>query len=129
MSVLSLPRMALVLGLLGSGTIGATAALAAPWRPYPAPSPDWVQAQRSWVDQSYRQTQRRLDQLQQCLRSARQRWDHEQCLRRDEQARQWQWQIEQQQWQVLLRRHNLNSTNSQPWAQPWNQPWRPVVGI
>ena len=129
MSVLSLPRMALVLGLLGSGTVGATTALASPWRPYPVPSPAWVQAQRTWADQSYRQTQRRLDQLEQCLRVARQRWDHDQCLRRDEQTRQWHWQHDQQQWQVLLRRHSLNSTSYQPWPQPWSQPWRPVVGI
>jgi hypothetical protein len=60
---------------------------------------------------------------------ARQRWDHDQCLRRDEQARQWHWQHDQQQWQVLLRRHSLNSTSYQPWPQPWSQPWRPVVGI
>lgn len=125
MSVLSLPRMALVLGLLGSGTVGATAALAAPWRAHPASSPTWVQAQRTWADQSYRQTQRRLDQLEHCLRGARQRWDHDQCLRRDEQARRWQRQHDHEQWQVLWRRHGVNSSSSQPWSQPW----RPVIGI
>jgi hypothetical protein len=78
-----------------------------------------VQAQRAWADQSYRQTQRRLDQLEQCLGRARQRWDNDQCLRRDDQARERQWQRDQQEWQALLRSQ----------ASTAQLPWRPGMGI
>lgn len=119
MTSLSFPRLALVLGLLGGGAaISAGTALANPlwpggvassWRPNPSPHFGWVQAQRAWADQSYRQTQWRLDQLEQCLGRARQRWDNDQCLRRDLQARERQWQRDQQEWQAKL-------------------PWRPGLG-
>ena len=123
MTVLSLPRMALLLGLLSGSAFSASAALANPWRPSPAPQLGWVQAQRDWADESYRQTQRRLDQLEQCLGRARQRWDRDQCLHRDEQARERQWQRDQQRWQALMRRHSQIPYVTTP------QPWRPLVGI
>lgn len=115
MTSLPFPRLALVLGLLGAAALSADTALAnsmwsrgvaSPWRPNPAPQLVWVQAQRTWADQSYRQTQRRLDQLEQCLGRVRQRWDIDQCLRRDEQARERQWQRDQQEWQDLIRRQS-----------------------
>jgi len=122
------PRLALVLGLLGGGAVSAGTALASPlwpggvvspWRPNPGLQLGWVQAQRAWFDQSYWQTQRRLDQLEQCLGRARQRWDNDQCLRRDEQARERQWQRDQQEWQALLRRQGSTAQLS----------WRPGMGI
>ena len=115
-------RLPLLLSLLGGGLLSGGAALAdplpnAPWRPsYPGPQLGWVQAQRDWAEQSYRQTRRRLDQLEWCLRQVRQPWQQEQCLRRDEQARQRQWQRDQQEWQVLLQRPGAIA----------HQPWRPV---
>lgn len=118
---LSRPRLALLLGLLGCGAFSATAALANPWRPYQTSQLDWVQAQRDWADQSYQRTQRRLDQLEQCLSRARQSWDRDKCLRRDEQARELQWQREEQQLQSLMRRHSTSADGR------W--PWRPLVGI
>lgn len=121
MTLLTLPRLALLLGLLGGGTVGATAAQANPWRPSHAPQQGWVQAQRDWAEQHYRQTQRRLDQLEQCLSRARQRRDQDQCLRRDEQARERQWQRDRQSWQALIRRQTPYATGPQP--------WRPLVGI
>jgi hypothetical protein len=125
---LSFPRLALVLGLLGGGAISAGAVLANPlwpggvvssWRPNPTLHLGWVQAQRAWVDRSYRQTQWRLDQLEQCLGRARQRLDSDQCLRRDEQARERQWQRDQQEWQGLMRRQGSTA----------QLPWRPGLGI
>ena len=114
-----LPRAALLLGLLGGG-LSAGAGLANPWRPNPNPNPGlhlgWVQAQRAWADQSYRQTQRRLEQLEQCLGRASHRWDADRCLRRDEQARQRQWQRDQQDWQSLQQRQGAIA----------QQPWRPL---
>jgi hypothetical protein len=116
------PRLALVLGLLGSGAVTAGSALAdpqfsgravGPWTPNSGLQRGWVQAQRALADQSYRQTQWRLDQLDRCLGSARQRWDHEQCLRRDEQARERQWRRDQQEWQLLMGRQD--STAQLPW--------------
>lgn len=123
MTVPPLPRLALLLGLLSGGAFGATTALANPWRPNPTPHLGWVQAQRAWADQSYRQTQQRLDQLEQCLSRARQTWNRDQCLRRDEQARERQWQRDQQHWQVLLRRHTAHANAIAP------TPWRPLVGL
>jgi len=108
-----LPRLALVLGLLGSGAISTGSALAdhqfpgrafGPWSPNSGFHRGWVQAQRAFADQSYRQTQWRLDQLDRCLSSARQRWDNDQCLRCDEQARERQWRRDQQEWQLLMNR-------------------------
>lgn len=115
------PRLALLLGLLGCGAFSATAALANPWRPYRTSQLDWVQAQRDWADQSYQRTQRRLDQLEQCLSRARQSWDRDKCLRRDEQARELQWQREEQQFRSLMRRHSTSADS--------RRPWRPLVGI
>ena len=110
-----LPRLALVLGLLGSGAVTTGSALAdpqspggafGPWSPNSGLTRGWVQAQRALADQSYRQTQWRLDQLDRCLSSARQRWDNDQCLRRDEQARERQWRRDQQEWQLLMGRQD-----------------------
>ena len=117
-----LPRLALVLGLLGSGAVGTGSALAdplfpgravGPWSSNSGLQPGWVQAQRALADQSYRQTQWRLDQLDRCLSSARQRWDNDHCLRRDEQARERQWRRDQQEWQLLMGRQG--STAQLPW--------------
>lgn len=128
MTSLSFPRLALVLALLGGGAVSAGSALAnplwpggieSPWWANPGLNRGWVQAQRHWVDQSYRQTQRRLDQLEQCLGRARQRWDNDQCLRRDEKARERQWQRDQQEWQALMRRQGSTA----------QLPWRPGMGI
>jgi len=128
MTFLPVSRLALVLGLLGGGAVSAGAALAnplwpggvaSPWRPNPGLQRGWVQAQRAWADQSYRQTQRRLNQLEQCLGRARQRSDNDQCLRRDEQARERQWQRDQQEWQALMRRQGATA----------QLPWRPGLGI
>lgn len=122
MTSLPFPRLALLLGLLGGGAVSAGTALAnplwygggvGPWRPNPDLNLDWVQAQRVWADQSYWATQRRLDQLEQCLGRARQRRDNDQCLRRDAQARERQWQRDQQEWQTLMRRQG--STAQLPW--------------
>ena len=110
-----LPRLALVLGLLGSGVVSAGSALAdpqfpgrafGPWSPNSDLTRGWVQAQRALADQSYRQTQWRLDQLDRCLSSARERWDNVECLRRDEQARERQWRRDQQEWQLLMGRQD-----------------------
>ena len=117
-----LPRLALVLGLLSSGAVSAGTALADPpfpgravgrWSPNLGHQRGWVQAQRALADQSYRQTQWRLDQLDRCLISARQRRDNDQCLRRDEQARERQWRRDQQEWQLLMGRQG--STAQLPW--------------
>jgi hypothetical protein len=122
MKTFLLPRLALVLGLLGSGAVSAGSALAdpqfsgravSPWTPNSGLQRGWVQAQRALADQSYRQTQWRLDQLDRCLSSARQRWDNDQCLRRDEQARERQWRRDQQEWQLLMGRQD--STAQLPW--------------
>jgi hypothetical protein len=124
MKSLPLSRIALVLSLVGGGALGADAALANPlvtgtaggsWRPGPGQHLGWVQAQRAWTDQSYRQTRARLDQLERCLTRARQPWATEQCLRRDEQVRAWQWQRDQQEWQVLMRRFSTPSAVQLPW--------------
>jgi hypothetical protein len=128
MTSLPFPRLALMLGLLGVGAVSAGTALAnptwpggvvSPWRPNPGLQLGWVEAQRAWADQSYRQTQRRLDQLEQCLGRARQRWDNDQCLRRDAQARERQWQRDQQEWQALMRREDATAQLH----------WRPGLGI
>ena len=128
MTSLPFPRLALMLGLLGVGAVSAGTALAnptwpggvvSPWRPNPGLQLGWVEAQRAWADQSYRQTQRRLDQLEQCLGRARQRWDNDQCLRRDAQARERQWQRDQQEWHALMRREDSTA----------QLPWRPGLGI
>jgi hypothetical protein len=132
MKLSPLPRLTLVLGLLGSGAISgvvsAGSALAdpqlparavGPWHSNPGLHRGWVQAQRDWADQSYRQAQWRLDQLERCLSSARQRWDNDQCLRRDEQVRERQWQRDQQEWQVLMRRQ----------ASIAQLPWRSGPGL
>ena len=128
MTFLPFPRLALLLGLLGNGAVSAGTALAnpmgpgsvvSPWRPAPALQLGWVQAQRAWADQSYWQTQRRLDQLEKCLGRARQRWDNDQCLRRDEQARERQWQRDQQEWQALIRRQDSSAQLT----------WRPGLGL
>ena len=117
-----LPRLTLVLRLLRSGAVSAGSALAdpkssgravAPWGPNSGLQRGLVQAQRALADQSYRQTQWRLDQLDRCLSSARQRWDNDQCLRRDEQARERQWRRDQQEWQLLMGRQG--STAQLPW--------------
>lgn len=128
MTSLPFPRLALVLGLLGGAAVSAGTALAnpmwpggvvSPWRANPGLQRGWVQAQRAWADQSYWQTQRRLDQLEQCLGRAGQRWDNDQCLRRDEQARERQWQRDQQEWQALMRRQDSTA----------QLPWRPGLGL
>lgn len=119
MNLHTLPRPAALLGLLGAGALSTSTALANPWQAGPGPyGPQhgwqhgwqhgqqhlgWVQAQRHWADQSHRQHMLRLNQLEQCLNRARHRRDHEQCLRRDEQARERQWQRDQQEWHALLR--------------------------
>lgn len=106
MKLLSLTRPAALLGLLGAGALSGSAALANPWGPYGPRHQQhqgWVQAQRHWADQSHRQHMLRLSQLEQCLERARHRRDQDQCLRRDEQARELQWQRDQQEWQALLR--------------------------
>lgn len=121
MTIHSFRRRALLLGLLSCSAFGATTALADPWRLSPAPQLGWVQAQRSWADQSYRQTHQRLDQLEQCLSRARQAWSRDQCLRRDEQARERQWQRDQQLWQMLARRNTATSYAPVP--------WQPLVGL
>lgn len=88
----------LLLCLLGAGLLGSGTALADPMPRY-----GWLEAQRSWAEQSYRQTQRRLDQLERCLERAHRPWAQERCLRLDEQAREWQWQRDRQEWQSLQR--------------------------
>ena len=55
------------------------------------------------------QTQWRLDQLDRCLSSARERWDNDQCLRRDEQARERQRRRDQQEWQLLMGRQGFTA--------------------
>jgi hypothetical protein len=123
-----LPRLALVLGLLGSGAVSAGSALAdpqfpgravGPWSPNSGLQHGWVQAQRALADQSYRQTQWRLDQLDRCLSSARERWDKEQCLRRDEQVRERQRRRDQQEWQLLMGRQGFTA----------QLPGRPGLGL
>lgn len=127
-----LPRLTLVLGLLGSGAISgvvsAGAALAdsqfsgrrvGSWSPNSGPHWGWVQAQRAWADQSNRHTQWRLDQLERCLAGARQRWDQDQCLRRDDQARERQWRRDQEAWQVLMQRQTSAA----------QLPWRSGLGL
>jgi len=113
-----LPRLALVLGLLGSGAVSAGSAMAdpqfpgrafGPWSPNSDLTRGWVQAQRALADQSYRQTQWRLDQLDRCLSSARERWDNDQCLRCDEQARERQRRRDQQEWQLLMGRQGFTA--------------------
>jgi hypothetical protein len=113
-----LPRLALVLGLLGSGAVSAGTALAdpqfpgravGPWSPNSGLQRGWVQAQRALADQSYRQTQWRLDQLDRCLSSARERWANDQCLRRDEQVRERQRRRDQQEWQLLMGRQGFTA--------------------
>lgn len=123
-----LPRLALVLGLLGSGAVSVSTALAdpqfpgravGPWSPYSGLQRGWVQAQRALADQSYRQTQWRLDQLDRCLNSARERWANDQCLRRDEQARERQRRRDQQEWQLLMGRQGFTA----------QLPGRPGLGL
>ncbi|MEX1315814.1 MAG: hypothetical protein AB1Z22_01655 [Synechococcaceae cyanobacterium] len=130
MKSLPLSRILLVLGLLGGGALSADAALAnplvfgnavRPWRPASAQQLGWVQAQRAWADQSHRQTHHRLNQLEQCLRRARQPLANEQCLQRDAQALELQWQRDQQEWQALMRRFATPSAV--------RLPWRPGLGI
>jgi len=125
-------RLILVLGLLGSGAyagvVGTGFALADPsfpgrsvgaWNATPSQHRDWVQAQRAWADEAYHQTMWRLDQLERCLVSARQRRDQDQCLRRDAQARERQWQRDQQEWQVRVRRQAIAAQLS----------WQPGLGF
>lgn len=77
-----------------------------PLRPYPSSQlRDWVQAQREWTEQAYRQAQRRLDRLEACLDQARDRQAVALCQRRDERARDWQRQRDERAWQTLLERH------------------------
>jgi hypothetical protein len=108
-------RLALLLGLVGSAAISGGAALAAPWIPPLEQHRDWLQAQRSWAEQSYQQTQRRLDRLETCLRWARRPRDEERCMSRDQEARERQWQRDQQEWQALAQ-----GRGTSPWV-----PWRP----
>jgi hypothetical protein len=131
MKFLPISRIALVLSLLGGSALGAEAALANPlvagnavgsWRPGSSQHLDWVRAQRAWTDQSYRQTRWRLDQLERCLTRARQPWATDECLRRDQQAQAWQWQRDQQQWQVLMRRFGAPGSSAQ-------RPWQSGLGI
>lgn len=113
----SLPffRLALVLSLFGGSAYAGPASLANSWRSEPVPQRNWVEVQREWAEQSHRQTQRRLDRLDQCLSRARQRWEYDQCLRRDDLAREWQWQRDQQRWQTLVQQYVPQAQARTPW--------------
>jgi hypothetical protein len=115
-------RTALLLCLLGGSCLSLPAAQARPFEldssassygtyaPYSTARSggdrhrDWLEAQRARSEQAYQQTQRRLDQLERCLGRSRQSADRDQCLRRDLEARERQWQREQRDWQQLIRR-------------------------
>jgi hypothetical protein len=112
-------RLALLLCLLGGTSLPVTAALARPAFPDTVDDGaarldndrsasdryrDWIGAQRSRAEQAYQQTQRRLDQLERCLDRSRQNSERDQCLRRDLEARERQWQRDRRDWQLLIRR-------------------------
>lgn len=116
-------RAALLLCLLGGGCLSLPAAEARPYGfdstdgpgygvygPYSSARlsgdrhRDWLEGQRQRSQQAYWQTQRRLDQLERCLERSRQSSERDQCLRRDLEARERQWQREQRDWQQLIRR-------------------------
>jgi hypothetical protein len=116
-------RLALLLCLLSGTSLPVTAALARPSLPDSAYSTersgserhrDWLRAQRSRAEQAYEQTQRRLDQLERCLDRSRQGQERDQCLRRDLEARERQWQRDQRDWQLLIRRQGRIAQQSWP---------------
>jgi hypothetical protein len=122
-------RLALLLCLLGSTSLPVTAALARPFAPNGFTSfdslerlqragsdrhRDWLDAQRARAEQGFRLTERRLDQLERCLERSRQSQERDQCVRRDLEARERQWQREQRDWQVLIRRQGRIAQLSWP---------------
>lgn len=118
-------HLLLLVCLLGSTSLPLSPALAGPWSSDPLfradrtdtnrngdrnrdrgdnSYSDWLDAQRSRTEQAYQQALRRLDQLERCLDRSRRHQDRDQCLRRDLEARERQWQRDQRDWQLLMRR-------------------------
>lgn len=118
-------RLLLLLCLLGGTSLPITAALARPTLPDSLllaersgddRHRDWLKAQRSRAEQAYQQTQRRLDQLERCLDRSRQSRERDQCLLRDLEARERQWQRDQRDWQLLIRRQGRVAQLTRPWS-------------
>lgn len=115
-------RLALLLCLVSSTSLPVTAALARPSLPDSLTSTDrggdrhrdWLRAQRYRSEQAYELTQRRLDQLERCLDRSRRSQERDQCLRRDLEAREHQWQRDQRDWQLLMRRQGRLAQQSWP---------------